>query len=167
MSHINKILVPLDGSAASIAALAQAVTLAEDVEASVEVLHVIAPDEFEVGSATAMSPGAREQAESAMEVAYEEAQRLLKDRLNRRDVAGEPVRTILEIAANEGVDLIVVGTQGRVGRMHALFGSVAEGLVRNAPCPVLTVRHSDGGEESFAERIHGREALAEQARPPR
>jgi len=167
MSHINKILVPMDGSPASIAALAQAVTLAEDVEASVEVLHVMAPDDFEVGSATSASPAALEQAEREMEAAFGDAQRVLKDKLNRREVAGEPVRTILQIAADEAVDLIVVGTHGRVGRMHALFGSVAEGLVRNAPCPVLTVRRPESGEESFAERIHGREALSEQARPPR
>ncbi len=167
MSHIKKILVPLDGSPASIAALAQAVTLAEDVEATVEVLHVDAPDEFEVGSATSVAVSAKEQAAREMERAFDDAQRVLKERLNRRSVAGEPVRKILEIAVDEGVDLIVVGTHGRVGRMHALFGSVAEGIVRSAPCPVMTVRHPDGEEESFAERIHGREALAEQARASR
>ena len=84
------------------------------------------------------------------------------DRVGRRIVTGDPVREIVEIAGAEGVDLIVIGTHGRIGRLHEILGSVAEGVVRNAPCPVLTVRGPGEGYQSFAERRHNRPTLAEQ-----
>ena len=167
MTHLKKILVPIDGSPASIEALWRAVTLAEDLGGSIDVLHVDAPDQFEVGSATAMAPSARQQAEHEMDEAIQGARSKLGERLRSRRVSGDPIRKILEAAANQEIDLIAIGTHGRVGRLHALVGSVAEAVVRSAPCPVLTVRQADGEEESFAERIHGRTQLADQARPPR
>ncbi len=72
------------------------------------------------------------------------------------------MRRIVEVAG-DGFDLIVMGTHGRVGRLHELLGSVAEGVVRNAPCPVLTVRDPREGYQSFAERRHHRPTVAEQA----
>lgn len=57
-------------------------------------------------------------------------------------VRGEPEVATLEFAAARGVDLIVVGTHGRVDRGRMLAGSVAETLVRNSPIPVLTVRET-------------------------
>ena len=53
---------------------------------------------------------------------------------------GRPEVAIVEFASTKGIDLIVMGTHGRVDREHMLTGSVAESVVRNAPCPVLTVR---------------------------
>jgi len=53
---------------------------------------------------------------------------------------GPPEVAIVEFATTTRVDLLVMGTHGRVDREHMLTGSVAEGVVRNAPCPVLTVR---------------------------
>ena len=53
---------------------------------------------------------------------------------------GAPVPTLLETASERHVDLIVMGTLGRTGIAHLLIGSVAEGVVREAPCPVLTLR---------------------------
>jgi nucleotide-binding universal stress UspA family protein len=50
-------------------------------------------------------------------------------------------REIIAAAREEEADLIVMGTHGRTGLAHALIGSVAEKVVRKAPCPVLTVRH--------------------------
>jgi nucleotide-binding universal stress UspA family protein len=167
MGHIHKILVPMDGSPCSIAGLAHAVMLAEDLGADLETLHVNAPDQFEVGSATPTAKTARAEAEREMESAIEAAKSRLGDRLLRRVEAGDPVRTILDVAANDGADLIVIGTHGRVGRLHSLVGSVAEGVMRNAPCPVLTVRSEAGEAESFAERIHRRESIAHQPRPSR
>ena len=54
--------------------------------------------------------------------------------------AGVPWREIVHLAAEEHADMIVMGTQGRTGLEHLLLGSVAERVVRTAPCPVLTVR---------------------------
>lgn len=47
---------------------------------------------------------------------------------------------ILDLAAEDTYDLIVMGTHGRTGMSHVLLGSLAEAIVRRAPCPVLTVR---------------------------
>jgi len=167
MSHFQKILVPMDGSPSSIAALEEALALAEDQATEIFVLQVNAPDQFELGSSTASTDAARAEAERDLEDAITEARTRLGDRLERRTESGEPVRKILETAAAEQADLIVIGTHGRVGRLRSLVGSVAEGVVRSAPCPVLTVRHPDGEEESFSERLHGRQSLAEQTRSPR
>lgn len=166
MSHIEKILVPMDGSPSSIAALEEALVLAEELAAAVDVLHVYAPDRFELGSSTAATDASVAEAEREMESAIGEARALLGDRLSRRTESGEPVRKIVEIAAADHADLIVIGTHGRVGRLRALVGSVADGVVRNAPCPVLTVRRADGEAESFSERIHGRKGIADQTRSP-
>lgn len=53
---------------------------------------------------------------------------------------GEPFIEIIQIVKKESVDLIVMGTHGRTGLDHVLFGSTAEKVVRKSPCPVLTVR---------------------------
>ena len=53
---------------------------------------------------------------------------------------GKPAEEILQVARDEAVDLIVMGTHGRTGLRHVLLGSIAETVVRTAPCPVLTVR---------------------------
>jgi nucleotide-binding universal stress UspA family protein len=56
-------------------------------------------------------------------------------------VGGNPADAIVRVAEERGADLIVMGTHGRTGLQHVLLGSVAEKVVRLAPCPVLTVRH--------------------------
>lgn len=56
---------------------------------------------------------------------------------------GKPFIEIIKAAKNYDVDLIVMGTHGRTGLQHMLIGSVAEKVVRKAPCPVLTVKHPD------------------------
>jgi nucleotide-binding universal stress UspA family protein len=57
-------------------------------------------------------------------------------------VVGRPARLIAEVAKARATDLIVMGTHGRSGFAHMVLGSVAERVVRIAPCPVLTVRDS-------------------------
>lgn len=56
---------------------------------------------------------------------------------------GAPFVQIVQYAREHGIDLIVMGTHGRSGLPHAIMGSVAERVVRKAPCPVLTVRPAD------------------------
>jgi nucleotide-binding universal stress UspA family protein len=53
---------------------------------------------------------------------------------------GEPAEEIVRLARDEAVDLIVMGTHGRSGFRHVLLGSVAETVLRTAPCPVFTVK---------------------------
>lgn len=54
---------------------------------------------------------------------------------------GHPADTVVRVARERNIDLIVMGTHGRTGLQHVLLGSVAEKVVRLAPCPVLTVRY--------------------------
>ena len=54
---------------------------------------------------------------------------------------GHPAETIVRVAQERGTDLIVMSTHGRTGLQHVLMGSVAEKVVRLAPCPVLTIKH--------------------------
>src|SRR5262249_51922697 len=57
---------------------------------------------------------------------------------------GSPVDVIVSEASTQHVDLVVIATHGRTGLSHALLGSVAERIVREAPCPVLTIRDRGG-----------------------
>jgi nucleotide-binding universal stress UspA family protein len=59
-------------------------------------------------------------------------------------VTGHPADTIVRVAQERGADLIVMSTHGRTGLQHVVLGSVAEKVVRLAPCPVLTVKHHRG-----------------------
>ncbi|NVB83043.1 MAG: universal stress protein [Kofleriaceae bacterium] len=153
METLHSILVPVDGSAPSLAALDHAIALALDYGANVDVLHVV-PTEDPLG------PDARAEDERAMDAAYEQARDQLGDRLSRHTVTGDPVQEIVDAAGGD-IDIIVLGTHGRIGRLRQFLGSVAEGVIRNAPCPVLTVRDRSEGYQSFSERRHGRPTLGE------
>ena len=61
---------------------------------------------------------------------------------------GHPAETIVRVARERGADLIVMNTHGRTGLPHVLLGSVAERVVRAAPCPVLTVKRPDAGRQA-------------------
>jgi universal stress protein A len=82
----------------------------------------------------------REQAYTALQ-AFLPAQ-LAHHAIELRVLVGQPFERILETAAQEHVALIVLGTHGRTGLAHLIMGSVAERVVRLAPCPVLTVKAS-------------------------
>jgi len=58
-------------------------------------------------------------------------------------VSSSPAQSIIDYAKDHGIDVIVMGTHGRGGLAHLMMGSVAERVVRLAPCPVLTVRHPE------------------------
>jgi nucleotide-binding universal stress UspA family protein len=58
----------------------------------------------------------------------------------KRMLRGDPWKAIVELAQNQNVSLIVMGTHGRTGLMRLLMGSVAEAVVRHATCPVLAIR---------------------------
>ena len=75
-------------------------------------------------------------------------------------VTGLTAKEIVKYAADHGVALIVMGTHGRRGVAHLLLGSVAEHVVRTAPCPVLTVRGSVGDKEPLARAATAAERVA-------
>ena len=66
---------------------------------------------------------------------------------------GDPAGEVVRLAGEEGAELIVMGTHGRTGLTRLLMGSVAEAIVRRAPCPVLVYRE-------VAEKLAGRQSKA-------
>jgi universal stress protein A len=138
--RIDRILIPTDFSPCSLAALEHAEDLASIAGAELLLLHV---------QELPLTPA--ELIELTHDSAEREVSRIV-DHFRGRRVrargllrAGAPVHEIVEVAADENVSLIVTGTHGRTGVRHLLMGSVAEGLVRTARCPVLTVRSMDRG----------------------
>jgi len=145
MIAIKRILVPTDFSECSQQAAHYAWELAVRFDAQIDVLHVI-----ESPIAAMPSPGVPfppELLEGAEKQAEQELQRWMQREekehsldVNRTVLRGTPFLEIVRYAKSNGADLIVVGTHGRSGLAHTLIGSVAERVVRKAPCPVLSVR---------------------------
>lgn len=143
----TRILVPTDFSEPSDAALEYARTLATKFGSTLHLLHVVEAPFVTgpLGTEVFIAETPAVQAEL-----FEDSERQLAARITAHDrarfnattevVAGTSARTIIDVANERGIDLIVMGTHGRSGMAHLLMGSVAEKIVRNAPCPVLTVR---------------------------
>lgn len=149
MNAIRKILVPIDFSDGSKAALQMAASFAKTFGASLELFHVWAPPTMVPMPLVVMSSAA-EQPMSLEELARTTAGTQMKDLVDplkqqglethARVGIGTPAREIVELAELGHFDLIVMGTHGRGLVAHALLGSVAEKVVRHAHCPVMTVR---------------------------
>ena len=149
MPAIKRILVPVDFSPCSRAAFEYAASLASQLGASLEVLHVwtetnfVGPDV--VAAAFGQPPTTFKEYERA--AAAKEMEQFLSTFRTARKPAikshiedGEAYSTIVKLAEQRGCELIVMGTHGRTGLARVLLGSVAENVVRHAHCPVLTVR---------------------------
>lgn len=144
---IRRILVPVDYSEGSGAALAYAATLSQELGASLDVVHVwdrpaYVSETVLVGPAGEKRPLTeliRENAEAEMTSFIARANLPAGIALETRLLSGNPAARILEELALGKHELLVVGTHGRTGLRHLLLGSVAEKLVRLAPVPVLTV----------------------------
>ena len=139
MIAMKRILVPTDFSETSDAALKYGIELAQAFGARLFLLHV--PGEtgvnFEADFPMVQFENApRERLETLIN-----AQEMLKLRPEYALRLGVPSDQIVRYAGDRDIDLIVMGTHGRSGVPHMVMGSVAEKVVRTAPCPVLTVRH--------------------------
>ena len=143
---ITRILVPTDFSAPSDAALDFAKTIAQTFGASLHLLHVFQDPVVTTGFAEAYAPlPAETRAALVNDASAQLATRLSSDERDRfkattEVVSGFSAMAIVEYAQDHQIDLIVMGTHGRTGMSHLFVGSVAERVVRLAPCPVLTVR---------------------------
>ena len=141
MTHV---LVPIDGSPQSDAALEYA--LEEFETAQITVLNVIDP--IEAGyTSQATVPGYSEewfeQSKAAADELFEDAQAAADEYgvdLATATEVGRPSRTIVSYAEDNDVDQIVMGSHGRSGVSRILLGSVAENVVRRSPMPVTIVR---------------------------
>ena len=142
---VKRILCPVDFSAESIAAARCAGTVAQKFGAELVLFHAVEPLPYpvEFGPLPALVADAEPSLLKQTRDQLESVQRS-----NLAQVAGVrciselgiPEHAICEVAKREGADLIVLSTHGRSGLSHLLLGSVAERVLRFAPCPVLTVK---------------------------
>jgi universal stress protein A len=144
---VTRVLVPIDFSPSARAALEYGTFVAGRFAAELHVLHVWEPPGYVGPDALALlpiAPGKPGWEQTRAEVLREVDQFLGRGarpgKLDVRVEAGEPSDTILQIARQGGVDLIVMGTHGRTGLSRLLIGSVAEAVLRRSTCPVLTIR---------------------------
>ena len=143
---IRKILVPTDFSGSSDRAVEYAAVLATTFGASIHLVHVLeepfvaqGPWEFYVPDTPAVRERLNQQTRARLEdIAVGLRGEGLNVTLELRH--GAALAGIVGAAGDYGVDLIVMGTHGRSGLPHLLLGSVAERVIRTAPCPVLAVR---------------------------
>jgi nucleotide-binding universal stress UspA family protein len=141
---IQRILFPTDFSHYNDAALDYASTLAAQAKALLYILHV---DELQDLTATMGEAGYLIAATVAHEGRPEVRKRLERVAPTIKNVSyehyylsGSPISEILAFAERENVDLIVMASHGRNGLSRLLMGSIAEGVMRKAPCPVLVVK---------------------------
>jgi nucleotide-binding universal stress UspA family protein len=149
----RKILCPIDFSPGAEQAIRVAVRLANEAGAELVLVHawhvppvaftghyVFAPD---------VTEEIRDSAREALDDATRAAEALGARRLSSRLVDGPPRHEIIELLERDpAFDLVVMGTRGRTGLARILLGSVAERIVRHAPCSVLAVR-ADGEARPF------------------
>jgi len=141
MLPIRTILHPTDFSDNAAYALQLACSLARDHGARLIVLHAHRPPVMVLGGTEAIPPLPVEEEIEELEAQLKALNLPMSGiTVERKLIQGEPVTTIVEFAQRVPCDLIVMGTHGRRGLRHLLLGSVAEQVVRKAPCPVLTVR---------------------------
>lgn len=145
MKRFEKILLPVDFSEYSELACEYALALAKTFGSSLQVLHVInEPVDLRGFYVPHLS---FEQLEKEIETG---AARMLEafcvgnlkdfEAFETMVVTGVPYEEIIRAATEKESSLIVIGTHGRTGLDHLIFGSTAERVVRSAPCPVLTIR---------------------------
>jgi nucleotide-binding universal stress UspA family protein len=139
---VKTILVPTDFSDGSQVALEYATSLAKSFSAKIILLHVIETFTYTMTEALQVVNVYALVRNAVEPVMDRTVQDLQKDRVSasRLLVQGTADQEIVGQAKEAGADLIVMGTHGRRGVSHAFIGSVAERVVRTAPCPVLTVR---------------------------
>ena len=146
MLPVKRILWPTDFSDPSFLALESATELAAHFEAELVCVHVLVPppENSEWADASKMT----------IPLSVQEDRNRLRTDLNEKVkarcpagvecrtivVIGDAPEAIIDVAGNEDVDLLVTATHGRTGWRRMVFGSVAEKVIREAPCPVLTIR---------------------------
>jgi glycine betaine transporter len=150
MAQIKTIMVPVDFTEYSNRAVDYAVRIAHPFKAKIRLLHVIEQFTYSVTDTIQVVDHY-----AALKAIADPLMESLKGKLRRKGLAvdtlvvrGTPYLKILEQARKDRSDLIIMGTHGRTGVQHLVLGSVAERVVRLAPCPVMTVRGRPGGKKA-------------------
>jgi len=135
--QFSKILCPVDFDQNSLLALQIATELTQENKATLDLLHVVA---IPPGPEVALPFGKMEN------TARTRLERLARQKVSSKVpcqveiMTGDPGAEIIQAAKRLGTDLIVMATHGRKGLRHFVLGSVAEHVIREAPCPVLAVK---------------------------
>jgi len=142
---IENIMCPVDFSNCSDHALEYAVALAQAYQAKLLLLHVVMPPVTSLPGDPMIPEFVQnlKELENACSERIEEKIGPIRELgidVQSCVVNGTPFAEIIRVAREEQSDIIVLGTHGRSGLQHLLIGSVAERVVRKAPCPVLTVK---------------------------
>jgi nucleotide-binding universal stress UspA family protein len=150
MLPTRTILVPTDFSCSSANAFTIAASLARDAGARVILLHVLSEPTFVEGMGLIPFDPAiyRDEMRDKLE---QQALHCADLRIEQQLAQGKPIPEILRTARESQCDLIVMGTHGESGLRRFLMGSVAEGVARKAPCPVISVRTSVPHEAALPE----------------
>ena len=145
--QLKKILVPIDGSDYSLYAAKHAVKLAKDENAQLFCIHVIGSVPYYgfIGSPPAIEQyykDLKEKVQSWFDKVRDMARNegISEPRTETFSGVKSVIESIIDYAANKDIDLIVIGTRGRTGLKRLVMGSVANGVVQHAHCPVLLVR---------------------------
>ncbi|KAB2674600.1 MAG: universal stress protein [Verrucomicrobia bacterium] len=145
--HIARILVPVDFSEPSRKALHYAKLFAQQFEASLVLIHAVEPLAYPPDFAVVplLPPDVEEARTRELESQLAELASNVGGGVKTEAVVrnGRAWQEVVEYAKTGKVDLIIVSTHGYTGLKHALLGSVAEKIVRHAPCPVLVVRDEE------------------------
>jgi nucleotide-binding universal stress UspA family protein len=149
MLALARILVPLDFSPGSRRAVDHAGSLAAGTKASIDLVHVWSPPALlpaglvvtgpEGGPIMTLEQLVRQQSSAELKEAEQALARAGVAEVRSHFLIGEPAQAIVEMARRQPIDLVVMGTHGRTGLGRLLLGSIAEKVVRLAPCPVMTV----------------------------
>lgn len=166
MNKIEKIFVPTDFSPCSQEAIAYAVFLAEQLNATILLTHILEPISYPIDFAMI------EYADYDQMKTVQALDRIARSwrqkgiRIETHLFKGNPVTEIVKKAKELECDLIVMGTHGRTGMAHLMTGSVAERVIRTASVPVLTVRQQTGETAERISEEEQAEAPAAAAGPP-
>jgi universal stress protein A len=156
--NIEKILFPTDFSSNNGAALHYAESLAAESGALLYIAHVdelndLNPEAAETNYLYTSALGGNDRRE------VRERLRAIRPTLDgvvykHRYLRGSPTEEILQFSEQEEIDLIVMSSHGRTGLARLLMGSIAEGVMRKASCPVLVVKQPAIGQEAATDSVH-------------
>jgi nucleotide-binding universal stress UspA family protein len=146
MRSIKKILVATDFSPAADEAFQMAQALAQATGAGVTVFHVALPPAFMTADGKVVADASSDDAKNLWDDLRKIQPEDSRVRVEHQLIVAKKsdASHILEIIDSLGGDLIVIGTTGRTGLKHLLFGSLAEDLVQKASCPVMVVKAPGG-----------------------
>lgn len=144
MVEIKKILFPCDLTENSSKILPYALSVSEKYDSMIYLLYV-AEDLLKWGGFYIPHPSLSEYQRELLKSAEKHMDKICEEQLKscpnfqKKIVSGDPAVEILRIIESDDIDMVIMGTHGRKGLEHTIFGSVAENVVKKSPVPVLVV----------------------------